>query len=126
MLETSPKVSSERLFAKIVEEVGARIKSIEKEGKIHIKKFSDEDRSLIRNAIIFDFFYQFLERFDQLILDQIKAGDIPLKVPFAREAISLLQERGFSLEDSCHYIALCYQLRRAFFLRHRDPSPALR
>ncbi|MCP4353907.1 MAG: sigma-54-dependent Fis family transcriptional regulator [Desulfobacterales bacterium] len=96
-------------------EVHNRVKNLEKNGRVTITQFSGEDRSLIENVFLFDFFHHFLDGFDLLILNQIKTGDTSVKVPFAREALSALQERGFSIKDACHYFALWYQLRRAYF-----------
>jgi hypothetical protein len=62
-----------------------------------------------------------------LILDQIRAGDNPIKVSFAHDAFFILRERGFHLKEALHYFALCYQIGRAYiFIDHslvgRSPS----
>jgi DNA-binding NtrC family response regulator len=77
--------------------------------------FAGKERELIRSAFIFDFFHYFLDAFDQLIVDQKEAGDIPIKVIFAQDALRLLAKRGFSPKASCRFLALCYQLRRAYY-----------
>jgi DNA-binding NtrC family response regulator len=70
---------------------------------------------LLKNAFVFAFYNQFGEAFDNHILEQIKAGAPPLKVPFSQQAFAYLQRRGFGAEDARHYFALCYQFRRAFY-----------
>jgi DNA-binding NtrC family response regulator len=40
---------------------------------------------------------------------------MPVKVPFAQEAIHMLQAKGFDDQRIAHYFALSYQLRRAFY-----------
>ena len=111
----SHDVSQEELISKAVSNVKNTIKHLEKTGRANIKLFSGEGRTLMENVFLFDIFYQFLEEFDKLILDQIKTGDNPIKVPFAGEALALLGKRGFSTAEACRFFAMCYQLRRAFF-----------
>ena len=43
----------------------------------------------------------------------------PSRVPFAGEALALLGRRGFSAEEARRFLALFYQLRRAFFFIDR-------
>ncbi|MGA1791251.1 MAG: sigma-54-dependent transcriptional regulator [bacterium] len=116
----SPHVSGQDRVAKTIEEVASRIRRIEREAKIDIHRFTGDDRAIMESTFIFDFFHRFLDLFDQLILDQIRAGDSPIKVPFAHDALSLLRERGFHLKEALHYFALCYQIRRAYFFIDRS------
>lgn len=118
----SKAVSAEERVNKMMEEVIKRIKNIESEseGEVNIHHFSGEDHLLIKNAFLFEFYHRFIDRFNQLILDQIEVGDTPIKVSFAREATSLLQKRGFAEDEIHHFVALCYQLRRAYFFIDRN------
>jgi DNA-binding NtrC family response regulator len=100
-------------------QVKAHITVLEKSGPVDFNRFQAEDRDLVRAGLLFDFFYDFRERFDQLIRDQIAAGDNPIKVPFADEALQRLQQRGFTRDDALRYFALSYQLRRAYFFLYR-------
>jgi DNA-binding NtrC family response regulator len=99
--------------------VKARLAALEKTGPIDFNRYAADDGGLVRAGLLFDFFYDFRERFDQLIRDQIAAGDTPINVPFADEALQRLQQRGFSREDALRYFALSYQLRRAYFFLYR-------
>lgn len=98
-----------------VQEVTARVEQLEQKGMKNLDAFRGKDKEIMRMSFLFDFFYRFLEQIDQLILDQMAAGDKPIKVAFARDAFSLLQKRGFGRGEIKHYIAMWYQLRRAFF-----------
>jgi len=98
----------------LAETIRKKIGRFEKKG-LNINLFSGEDRNLIEIALLFDFFHQFVDRFDQLIPAQIEAGDASLKVPFAREALYALKNKGFDAGQATHYFALCYQIRRAFY-----------
>jgi len=123
----SPGVSRSERITKLAEEVNARIKFLEKEGVVHLDHFSLEDRKLAENIFLFAFYLQLIDKFDILIQEQIKAGDTPLKVPFAQGALTFLLAKGFSAEVALRYFALGYQVRRAFFfidhsLVGRSPS----
>jgi DNA-binding NtrC family response regulator len=109
-----PDVPGSRLIDKTVEEVSARLEALETHGA-GINAFQGADRNLVENAFLFDFFYRFRDRFDRLIREQISAGEVSLKVGFARQAIAHLEARGFTAERIQHFMALSYQIRRAFF-----------
>ncbi len=102
-----------------IRQVKVHIAALEHSGPLDFNRYGREDRNLVRAGLLFDFFYDFREHFDQLIQDQISAGDTPLKVSFADEALERLQRRGFSHEDALRYFALSYQLRRAYFFLYR-------
>ncbi len=106
--------------AAITREVHARIARLENEGKSGLGDFMGEDRSLMENVFLFDFFHQYLNRFDEFIPAQIGAGDKSLPVPFAGDALDILRKRGFQPDSATRYFALCFQLRRAYyFIDHR-------
>jgi hypothetical protein len=84
-------------------------------GKGDIRAFRGEDRDLVEGAFLFDAYLRFYLNFDDLIMEQIGAGDVPCHVPFAGEAISLIRKRGFSPEEAAHYFSLFFQLRRAHY-----------
>jgi len=112
---TSPRKRIERAILK----VRKRLALLERDGKIDYTHYGADDGFLVKSGILFDFFYTYRERFDQLIQDQIQAGDTPIKVAFAAEALSFLRQRGFSEADSLRYFALSYQLRRAYYFIYR-------
>jgi len=115
-----PGVSKSQRIDKTVNEVDRRIHELESKGRADINLFSGRDRILIEAAFLFEFFYRFRQKFDRMIENQIQAGDTPVKVVFAAEALALLRKRGFSVPDSQRYFALGYQLRRAFFFIGRS------
>jgi DNA-binding NtrC family response regulator len=100
---------------KIVAKLESRIERLEKKQGDDITAFSDPDRSLIEAAFQFSFFYKFRKNFDELIQKQIEAGEKLLKLPFADEAISYLQKKGFTPDEIKKAFEECYQLRRAYF-----------
>lgn len=115
-----PEVSQPDRIEKTINEVQHRISSLEKKRLADISLFTGDDRRLVRAAVLFEFFYKFRRKFDQLIQDQIKAGDSPVRVGFSGEAFTLMLGRGFSVPDVQRYFALCYQLRRGFYFIKRS------
>jgi DNA-binding NtrC family response regulator len=109
-----------RYLEKAVEAVKERIGSLEETGRGNINLFSGQDRQLVESLFAFDFFYSFRKQFDQLILDQIDAGDRVIKLAFANAAKATLQSRGFGEESIKSIIEESYQFRRAFFFINRN------
>jgi len=119
IIGTSESMPEQIRVRKLTQEVQNRISQLEQSGVKCITQFSGADRSLMEVVFLFDFFHQFLLRFDRVILEQNKAGEKSVKVPFWKEAFSLLQQRDFGEKEIRHYFALCYQLRRAYyFIKH--------
>ncbi|KPA14243.1 Fis family transcriptional regulator, partial [Candidatus Magnetomorum sp. HK-1] len=102
-----------------IKKVDARVTALEQKGSIQIGQFCESDRKLMEHVYLFQFFYSFREKFDQLILDQIKTGETSIPVPFVQQIYTFFKVKGFNIQ-SCHrYIAMCYQMRRAFyFINH--------
>jgi DNA-binding NtrC family response regulator len=98
-----------------IREVGARIQKLVSREKAQFKLYHGEDRELVRSAFLFDIFHRLIPQFDQLIIEQVEAGDRPLPVYFATEALARLRNRGFSEAEACRYFELFFQMRRAFY-----------
>lgn len=99
----------------ISEVLASRVEKLVSDGKGDIRAFLGEDRDLVEGAFLFDIYLRFYRNFDDLIMKQIGEGDSPCRVPFARDALSMMRNRGFSLEEGTHYFSLCFQLRRAHY-----------
>lgn len=110
-----PESSREEALLETIREIDHRITLIDQSGRGNIAFFSGTDREILKITYLFVVFHRFLERFDILIADQLKAGKISVPVPFAEEMIAYLKVHGFDHQDILHYIALCYQMRRAFY-----------
>jgi len=125
----SPTTSRKKRLEKAIHEIRKRIEKIEIDGRTDINAFRGEERRLVKAAYLFDFFYRYRQNFDQLIGDQIAAGDSNIKVPFANEAFLFLRKKGFAGESTTRYFALSYQLRRAFYFMTRrlvGTSPSMK
>ncbi len=110
-----PSASRRQSIDECIKEVDRRIKSLEKQNRADINAYSGQDKEIITIVFLFSIFHKFRDDFDQLIRDQIKAQDVPVKVPFAEDAMKMLYDKGFKSRHIAHYFALSYQLRRAFY-----------
>jgi len=88
-------------------------------GVTNFKQIEGEDREILRNALLYEIYHRFLVAYDQLIADQIAAGDRSVPVPFVGKALTLFARRGFSAEDARRFFAIFYQIRRAYFFIDR-------
>jgi transcriptional regulator with AAA-type ATPase domain len=79
------------------------------------KDLSAEERLLLEPALLYVCYHRHVPKIDALIERQARQGGAPLPVPFADEVIGDLVRSGFSEEASARYLALFFQLRRAFY-----------
>jgi transcriptional regulator with AAA-type ATPase domain len=79
------------------------------------KELSAEERRLLEPALLYVGYHRHVPKIDALIERQARQGGAPLPVPFADEVIGDLVSSGFSEHASGRYLALFFQLRRAFY-----------
>ena len=112
IMREGPRSKPEDLAIPIVKEI---IQKLDIKGKTNFRLYAGEDKRLVRIALLYDSFYRFIIKFDELIQAQIKAGDEAVSVSFAADVLALLESRGFLHEEATRYLAFFYQLRRAFY-----------
>src|SRR5687768_14329304 len=83
-------------------------------------KLSAEDRRLLEPALLYVCYHRYVPQIDALIERQARQAGPPLTVAFADEVIGELVQSGFSEEVAARYLALFFQLRRAFYFIHRS------
>lgn len=81
---------------------------------------SGEDRRLLEAGCLYVCYHRAIAKLDALIERQAKQAGAPLAVPFADEAIGDLVRCGFPHESALRYLALFFQLRRAFYFIYRS------
>lgn len=111
----APHTPHDQRVDTLIRVVHDRIRRLTADGIATLQPFSGDDRRLMEIVFLFDFFHQFLVPFDDFIPRQMAAGETPIPVPFAGEALRVLKKRGFSSGQARRYFELCYQLRRAYF-----------
>ena len=95
--------------------IAKRVRKLASGGLADLRLYGPEDREIMRNVFLFEVYHLFLEHLDRHIDAQVKAGDAPVPVPFAKEALDLLQARGFSEEHALRFFGIFFQVRRAFY-----------
>jgi len=109
--------------------VSTRIAELEAADQTNITVYTGDDRKIMEKVFLIELFYQFKEKFDELIQNQITGGNVPAKVPFYNEAQVAMNHRGFEEEAFRRYFALAFQVRRAFYFIDRSlvgNSPCMR
>ncbi len=110
-----PSNDPRQITTMCIREVDQRLRKLESQGRGDLNRYSEKDQETLRVVYLFDIFHKFRDDFDRLINDQIQAGDSPVTVDFAQKARQMLMDKGFSVQQFCHYFALSFQLRRAFY-----------
>ena len=102
-----------------IHRIRQHIEHLEADGRADINRYPARDRELITSALLFDLFHRYTDHFDQLIADQLSAGARSLPVPFAGRILSRLTGWGITPNTALRFLALCYQLRRAYYFIDR-------
>ena len=92
-----------------------RLSRLESLGIDRIQSVHADDRKALEYAYLFLYFHKYLNDLDELIQNQIEAGHEPVAVPFHTELVHELKSKGFTVAEAQRYLALFYQLRRAFY-----------
>lgn len=98
-----------------ISEVSSRIEKLDADKPVRIPDFRASERLLLEHVFLFDEYHKLNAPFDDLIARQDRAGDEPLKVPFADDAIRRLVDRGIRPDEAKRYFSAFYQIRRAFY-----------
>jgi transcriptional regulator with AAA-type ATPase domain len=107
-------VPSEERIKLTVERWNQELHKLQAAGMTNFRQVEDDDREVFRYACLYEIYHRYLGAFDQLIEDQIAAGDRSVPVSFAVKALALFERRGFSREEARRYFAIIYQIRRAY------------
>ncbi len=66
-------------------------------------------------GVLFHVFHQHMDRFDELIEQQIVTGDESCRAAFAFQCLEELVHYGFKRVDACRFVGIFYQIRRAYY-----------
>ena len=112
---TGKELTREEMVQLVTVRVADRLKQLEREERADLRMYGEEERRTVGVAFLFNVYHRFRSDLDSVIPAQLRAGDTPCRVPFAREAFAMLHRFGFSDEEARKYFAIFYQLRRAFY-----------
>ncbi len=113
------RIAQPELIRRTMARVREAVATLEEQGRADLRRFSGEDREVLRTALLFEVFHRHAAEFDRLIQQQVADGEEPCAVPFAKDVLGLLARRGFSGEEARRTFAFFFQMRRAFyFIEH--------
>lgn len=112
-------LSQPQVVEKMIEAVSLKIADLKRKGIRTVTSVSDQDRLLVETVFLFEFFYKYRKNFDDLILEQMEADDKPVRLSFAIQAKTDLEQLGFEPDAIRESFEEAYQLRRAFFFINR-------
>lgn len=98
-----------------VARVSERLRALKVRGSADMAGYGEHERELLRTALLFELYHQHRQAFDTFILKQLAAGDSPIPVPFASTILSALSEIGLNHAAAHRFLAIFYQVRRAFY-----------
>jgi len=105
-------VSQAALYYRLRPALDAKVQALAARGLARLEQFSGDDRELMRRVFLFHCYQRFAERFDVLIA---RGGSGGLGRELGRELTDALAGCGFEPAERRRWIALYYQLRRAYF-----------
>ncbi len=83
-------------------------------------RLTDMERRLLEPALLYVCYHRARTQLDALIERQSRQPGAPLPVPFADEVMGELMRSGIPEERCGRYLALFFQLRRAFYFIYRS------
>lgn len=125
----APGSSAEEILRAVVTRIGKRMEDMRKKGTADLRQQQGSRREVLRTVFLFHLFHRHMEDFDRLIQTQLKSGDTPVRVPFARDVLGEMDGFGLTEEEAVRFFAVFYQLRRAYyFIRNSlvGSSPSMR
>ena len=107
--------SPEEIFKRLTYRVSNLLETIDKKSRKNRTPVDAEDAELIRYGYLFKIFHQFIDEFDRHIEEQIHHGEDVVRVNFGPVVLRRLAASGLSAEESLQFLALFFQMRRAYF-----------
>jgi len=99
----------------LLKQLHEHIQDLKTAGAIVIDRDGDEDTRAQGISILFYVFHCYVNHFDELIEQQVRAGDESCRAPFAYACLEDLMGYGFKRSEACRYVGIFYQIRRAYY-----------
>jgi len=107
--------TSKHPFGAVVPACEERLERLAAAGVAAPKDVAARDREILGYVMLFRVYHHYVDHFDALIAEQLTKGDEPVAAPFADALLAELRACGFNSDDAARYLALFYQLRRAYY-----------
>ncbi len=111
----SESTETREVLKKLIDKVERTIRDVTERCQNDKVNLTREELLLLRFAKLFHVFHLFSKDYDEHIQQQIKYGDERCAVSFAGEILKVLNNYGFNAAESKRFMALFFQMRRAFF-----------
>jgi len=118
-----------QVLGTLLRRVGDFADALRRDGKAALGLYSGEDRDALMFLYLFHVFHHHIDAFDALIPRQIAAGYKSLVVPFGPAVMDDLRAFGFDEQEAARGLALCWQVRRAYYFMESKltgESPCMR
>ena len=112
-IDLSAEEGMDPFLVKILPGLSDRIGKLDKKGLSRIEDFSDDDSLLVGYAYLLESYLTYSSELDGLIREQLRKPGERVTAPFLTKLVGDLERRG--LEECDRYVALFYQLRRAYY-----------
>lgn len=109
------EASFAEVLGRLLTELKNRVAALAQDGRAICRRYTDADRDRVMTGVLFLVFHENVARLDALIQEQIDAGDESCTAPFTGDLFDTLLQYGLTREEAAQYVAIFYQLRRAFF-----------
>jgi transcriptional regulator with AAA-type ATPase domain len=129
LADAYPSIPWDDAVEQAVARISERLRTLRVRGFDDLTGYGDDDRELLRTALLFELYHQYRQPFDAFILKQLAAGDTPIPLPFATTILSALSNIGLNHAAAHRFLAIFYQIRRAFYFIESGLtglSPAMR
>ncbi|MDO9107067.1 MAG: sigma 54-interacting transcriptional regulator [Methylovulum sp.] len=101
-------------LALIEDKLEVEFQELERQRGFNIGDYQGKTQENMRLAWLFYVFHSYRQPFNEHIKAQQQAGEKLIELAFARTIISQFEQAGFMPPETAHYIALLFQVQRAF------------
>jgi DNA-binding NtrC family response regulator len=103
-------------LARLLGELERRLAALARSGgALERRRLRGADEEVVTSGILFGLFHRHMAGFDDLIRRQAEMGGESCEAPCAHTVFEALLRYGFTREEAEQYVAIFYQLRRAFY-----------
>lgn len=103
------------LFGAILPALDQHLEKVRSRGLTGLRQVAGTDRKLLDYALLFQAYHRRMDDWNRHIEQQMAAGDKPIPVPMGPQVMAMLTDHGRSTEQAVRYMALFFQLRRAYW-----------
>ncbi|MBK1649408.1 sigma-54-dependent transcriptional regulator [Rhabdochromatium marinum] len=112
-------ISPANLYGELIPMLDERLTALRQRGLTRIDHFASEHQELMRQVLLFAGYQRHLHLFDRLIEPHSGTGEHTTDLRWLSQLLENLHADGFAPDEARRWVALYYQLRRAYFFIER-------